>query len=63
MQGLVKNDMEISLVDMVGKIIETKTIFKGQTIAYFDVSTVYSGTYFVKVSIGDLVTTSKVVVQ
>jgi hypothetical protein len=62
-QGLVKNDMEISLVDMVGKIIETKTIFKGQTIAYFDVSTVYSGTYFVKVSIGDLVTTSKVVVQ
>jgi hypothetical protein len=55
--------MEISLVDMVGKIIETKTIFKGQTIAYFDVSTVYSGTYFVKVSIGDLVTTSKVVVQ
>jgi hypothetical protein len=62
-QGLVKNDMEISLVDMVGKIIETKTIFKGQTIAYFDVSTVYSGTYFVKVSIDDMVTTKQVVVK
>ena len=61
--GLVSEDMNVDLVDMTGKVVAKKTINKGQTIAYFDVATVYAGTYFVKVSVGDAVSISKIVVE
>jgi hypothetical protein len=61
--GLVSQEMNVTLIDIVGKVIATSTIHEGQTITYFDVSTVYSGTYFVKVSTDDMVTTKQVVVQ
>lgn len=60
--GLVRADFQLDLIDVSGKIIESKSINKGQTIAYFDVQTVYNGTYFVKISNGKESTTRKVVI-
>ena len=61
--GLVNEDMNVDLVDMTGKVIQNKIINKGQTIAYFDVSTVYVGTYFVRISVGSSVSISKVIIE
>jgi hypothetical protein len=61
--GLVNDDMEVTLVDMTGKVITSTTINKGQTIAYFDVETIYAGTYFVHISTVNHTTTRKVMVQ
>lgn len=61
--GLVTEQMEISLVDMLGKVVATKTIFEGQTIAYFDVSTVYSGAYYIRIASGDFQSVSKIIVE
>lgn len=60
--GLVEADFQLDLVDVSGRIIDSKSINKGQTIAYFDVQTVYNGTYFVRISNGNDVTTRKVII-
>ena len=52
--GLLAKDLEISLVDFNGKLIDKKTIFQGSTIAYFDVSTLYKGIYFLKTNAGQV---------
>lgn len=61
--GLVKEELEIKLMDTKGRIIAEQQIHAGQTIAYFDVSTVYAGTYFVSITSKDLVTTEKIVIR
>lgn len=53
--SLLTKDLEISLWDSQGKKIAEKTIFQGSTIAYFDVSTLYKGVYFLKTSSGQVV--------
>ena len=52
--GLLAKDLEITLVDFNGKLIDKKTIFQGSTIAYFDVSTLYKGIYFLKTNAGQV---------
>lgn len=47
---LVIQELQISLIDNLGKIVQTKNISAGSTIAYFDVRTVYAGTYIIKVA-------------
>jgi hypothetical protein len=49
---LVKADVSLKLVDLNGKLIAEKTIFQGSTIAYFDVSTLYSGQYIMQIGEG-----------
>ena len=53
--SLLTKDLGISLWDSQGKKIAEKTIFQGSTIAYFDVSTLYKGIYFLKTSSGQVV--------
>lgn len=60
--GLVKEDVSIDLMDLSGRMIESKKINKGQTICYFDVQTIYSGTYIVKISNSNQNLTRKVVI-
>ena len=48
--GLVSENLTVELMDMAGKQISSSTISKGQTIAYFDVQTLYEGTYMVKIT-------------
>lgn len=48
--ALVKTDHHVELFDLNGhRVMQTK-ILTGQTIAYFDVQTLYPGVYFVKIS-------------
>jgi hypothetical protein len=60
--GLNSNEIVIDLTDANGKLIQTQTIQKGSTIAYFDVATLYSGTYFVHVKSGAQATSYSVVI-
>lgn len=61
--GLTEQDMLIQLMDLTGKVVMESTIKAGQTISYFDVTTLYSGTYLVRTSVGDHSTTSKVIIK
>jgi hypothetical protein len=60
---LVKSNLEVQLLDVTGKLIASSKINKGSTITYFDVQTVYEGTYFVKVSDGSKQTTKSVIIK
>lgn len=48
--ALLDANLPISLLDLQGREIATTEIRAGQTIAYFDVSTIYSGTYLIRVA-------------
>lgn len=45
--GLVTSNLELTLTDVHGKTIESQVILPGSTMAFFDVSTLYAGTYFI----------------
>lgn len=61
--GIVDSELSVDLIDLQGRIIQSTHIHAGQTIAYFDVSTVYSGTYLVRISASDLSITRNIQVQ
>ena len=48
--GLAERDLQARLFDLSGKLVELKTIQKGQTIAYFDTQALYPGLYLLQVS-------------
>ncbi|MDP4683996.1 MAG: YHYH protein [Crocinitomicaceae bacterium] len=50
--GLHATDIVAELVDINGKVIQTQTILSGSTLCYFNVGTIYSGTYFVHIKSG-----------
>ncbi|NBW59630.1 MAG: YHYH protein [Crocinitomicaceae bacterium] len=52
LSNLIKENVTIKLIDLTGKVIDTKIIYQGSTIAYFDVSTVYSGQYIIQIGEG-----------
>jgi hypothetical protein len=52
LSNLIKENVTIKLIDLTGKVIDTKIIYQGSTIAYFDVSTVYSGQYLIQIGEG-----------
>jgi hypothetical protein len=56
-------DLQLSLLDCAGKEIQHATINKGQTIAYFDVQTVYAGIYMLKIYDQQHSITQKVIVE
>lgn len=58
-----QNNRKVELVDELGRLVQTQTIFQGSTMCYFDLQTVYAGVYFVKITDGSNVQTSKVVVS
>jgi YHYH protein/Secretion system C-terminal sorting domain len=60
---LVKEDYNVELLDITGRLVQKTQINKGMTIAYFDTQALYAGTYFVRISSGQAQTTRKVVVQ
>lgn len=58
-----KENVEIKLMDVTGKLVDQTTLFQGSTIAYFDTQTLYSGEYFVVIKIGKSESTKKVFIQ
>ncbi|MCH2229100.1 MAG: YHYH protein [Crocinitomicaceae bacterium] len=61
--GLVKENLTVDLIDFTGKVVENHHINAGQTIAYFDVSTLYVGNYFIRISNRDFQVVRKVLVK
>jgi hypothetical protein len=49
LSNLSKKNVNVELYDMLGKLIQTTTIYQGSTIAYFDTRALYQGQYLVKV--------------
>ena len=47
--GLNEVDLNVELCDLSGKSVAKNKILQGSTISYFDVSTIYSGIYFLRV--------------
>lgn len=60
--GLVDLDYQVELMDINGRLIQSKSINKGSTISYFDTQTLYSGLYIVRISNGNNSTTRKIMV-
>ncbi|MEM7659419.1 MAG: YHYH protein [Bacteroidota bacterium] len=60
--GLVETGLDIQLVDITGKLVDRTSIPHGSTIAYFDVQTVYEGTYLIVITDGKEKLTRKVVI-
>lgn len=60
---LVKEELNVELVDLSGKTVKEMTIHPGSTIAYFDVQSIYSGAYFVRVSNGEFNRTTKIIIE
>ena len=52
----------VELIGLDGKVLQIKTLYQGSTICYFDIRTVHSGVYMVKVSAGKSIKTTKVVI-
>jgi len=61
--GILEQDTDVKLFDFSGKLINHTTINKGQTIAYFNIETLYSGTYIVRIQNNSLTESIKVIVK
>lgn len=59
----LENNLNVALVDELGKVIQTNQILQGSTLAIIDLTAVYNGIYFVQVSDGKDSKTFKVVVN
>lgn len=60
--GLVPSDLEVTLLDANGRKIYQTEISKGQTIAYFDIQTLYAGIYYVTIASNGAIETRKVMI-
>ena len=60
---LHKENYDVVLYEVTGKVVEQKTLYQGSTIVYFDTKTLYSGVYFVKIIVGDNVITKKIIIE
>jgi len=49
-KSLAKENITVELVDSQGKTLLTEVIKTGSTLNYLDVSSIYSGTYFIRIS-------------
>ncbi|MFK8101048.1 MAG: YHYH protein [Saprospiraceae bacterium] len=61
-KGIAKDDFQLELLDLNGKVLQTRQIRKGMTIVSFDVQTLYEGAYLVKIANGDHQLTKKVII-
>ena len=60
--GLAVNTISVELLDLQGRVVKTSEIVQGSTFSAFDVSTLYSGTYYVRINNGGAVTTRQVII-
>ncbi|MES2850125.1 MAG: YHYH protein [Bacteroidota bacterium] len=62
-KGLLEQDTDVKLYNAEGKLMEQTKINKGQTIVYFNIETLYAGTYIVKIQNSNVSESHKVIVQ
>jgi len=61
--GLVKQNINLKLYDLSGKLVTESAILQGSTIWYLDVRTVYNGQYILHITSGTETRTKKVLIQ
>lgn len=49
-KDLIKENYDVTLTDITGKLVDHTTLYQGTTIVYFDTQKLYSGIYFVTLS-------------
>ncbi len=59
---LNREDTELALYDISGKLIDKTIVYQGATIGFFDTKTYYAGNYILKISNTTGITTKKLVV-
>ena len=60
---MVDKDLNVALIDELGKIVKTNTILQGSTLSIIETDTIYNGIYFVKISDGEKSKTYKVIID
>lgn len=60
---LTHRDLQVDLVDLLGKIVQSKTIAQGSTLCVFETDTVYNGIYFIRIIDNNQVKTIKVIID
>jgi hypothetical protein len=58
-----KQAWNVALMDSKGAIVKSTSISEGRTIGYFDLRTMYSGTYLIKISSGKQEVVRKVIID
>ena len=58
-----QTNRKVELVNALGQVVQTQTLFQGSTMCYFDLQTVYSGIYFIRVTDRDKIENTKVIVS
>lgn len=61
--GLVDQDLQIIVTDMLGQLVEQAQIKAGSTIWYLDTRTLYAGQYIIQITKGDSSVVHKVLVD
>ena len=61
--GLVETNMELTLTDIQGKVMDKQVILPGSTMAFFDVSTLYAGTYVISYTDAKGIQRKKIIVH
>ena len=60
---VIEEDLNVTLIDVLGKVIQTNKILQGSTLAIIETNSLYNGVYFVKVASGKDNKTFKIVVK
>jgi hypothetical protein len=63
LNDIARESMEVSLIDISGKLVQKATLYQGSTIVYFSTQTIYPGTYFVRVNSPSGTVVKKVEIQ
>ena len=58
-----ESNIDGSILDIDGKMIQNKTIHAGQTLTYFDLQTLYEGNYIISVKTDNSYTSKKFQIQ
>lgn len=57
---LNRENIQIEMYDLVGRLVQKTTLFQGSTVAYFDTRTIYNGEYLIRIYGGEGVITRRV---
>lgn len=61
--GLLKENVDVKLFDMTGKLVRTTTIAAGSTLSYVDTRTLYDGQYILQLANERYMHTAKMIIQ
>jgi hypothetical protein len=61
-KGLNKENLEVELIDIAGKVVQKTTLNQGSSIAHFDTKSVYEGIYFIRISGSNGTSSHKVII-